>query len=990
MNSIFGMPMNAILYVLVSILAIAALWLVWVAWRRPVIFKLGVRNLPRRRAQTVLIVVGLMLSTMIISASLGVGDTLDRSVSTEVYDLVGHLDELVVYSQDEKGEAATVLNTTIDAGALPLVEDALRDDPNVDGIMPGLFSLLPVVNPASGQAEPEIGLVGWDPARIEQFGGLRDLDGEAINLSSLPPGAVVIGETTADDLEATVGDSLTIYYDNRPVRLTVAAIAPDSALTGAFGPELSGMVMALRQLQTLTGQQGALSLIAISNAGGVRDSLGGTDAVVAKLKVALVGQSLGYQAIKQELVDETEEQAEIFTSVFLVMGLFSISAGILLIVLIFTMLAAERRSEMGIARAIGTHRTQLVQEFVAEGTAYAVFAGLIGAALGVLASIGIALGLGALFGDEFQIEPYVRPRSLVVAYCLGMVITFIAVLGSSWRISRLNVVAAIRDIPEAAVVRRSRAALVWAALLTIFGSVMTVSGVSAGQGFAFYLGMSLLPFGIALALRYFGAPGRLVFTVAGLFLLTMWLLPEEPSKRLFGSYDTGIEMFFLSGIFMVLAATIVIIQNSSLLLAGVTRIGGLFRSQFPAVRTAIAYPAASRGRTGMTIAMFSLIVFSLVTMATLSRNFTDLFLGDEANAGWDVRADALTTNPIDDFTGELAANGVDTSTFTETASVTTPHLASQARLPGNAWKYAQVRGMDDAFVTQSELAFQQRAAGYETDADVIQALLTEPNVAVIDSFAVPGDSTFGQDPDLFMLDGLRGGDKSFEPITVEVADPDSATPARVRIIGVIDSKIGSLLGIYANQATVEAIYPDIQLVSYFIALSDPGQADSTAKEIEAALLQNGVQATSIQDELEEAQRQSTVFLYIFQGFMGLGLIVGIAAVGVIAFRMVVERRQQIGVLRAVGYQRSLVARSFLIETGYIVGLGVLSGTALALVLSRNLFGSEDFASASANFSIPWAIVLVIVVLTLVAALLMTWVPAQRAARIAPAEALRYE
>jgi putative ABC transport system permease protein len=111
---------------------------------------------------------------------------------------------------------------------------------------------------------------------------------------------------------------------------------------------------------------------------------------------------------------------------------------------------------------------------------------------------------------------------------------------------------------------------------------------------------------------------------------------------------------------------------------------------------------------------------------------------------------------------------------------------------------------------------------------------------------------------------------------------------------------------------------------------------------------------------------------------------------VIAFRMVVERRQQIGVLRAVGYQRSLVARSFLIETGYIVGLGVLSGTALALVLSRNLFGSEDFASASANFSIPWAIVLVIVVLTLVAALLMTWVPAQRAARIAPAEALRYE
>jgi len=200
---------------------------------------------------------------------------------------------------------------------------------------------------------------------------------------------------------------------------------------------------------------------------------------------------------------------------------------------------------------------------------------------------------------------------------------------------------------------------------------------------------------------------------------------------------------------------------------------------------------------------------------------------------------------------------------------------------------------------------------------------------------------------------------------------------------VIDSKIGSLFGIYASQTTVAAIYPAVQ----FVSLDDSGQADATTKEIEAALLENGVQATPIRCELEEAQGQSTAFLYVFEGFMALGLIVGIAAVGVIAFRTVVERRQQIGVLRALGYQRALVARSFLIETGYIVGLGVLSGTVLGLLLSRNLFGSGDFDAA---FSVPWPIVTAIVVLTMVSALLMTWIPARRAAGIAPAEALRYE
>ena len=75
----------------------------WVAWRRPVIFKLGIRNIPRRKAQTTLIVVGLMLSTLIISAALGTGDTLDHSMTADIYDNLGRVDELVVASSEVRG-----------------------------------------------------------------------------------------------------------------------------------------------------------------------------------------------------------------------------------------------------------------------------------------------------------------------------------------------------------------------------------------------------------------------------------------------------------------------------------------------------------------------------------------------------------------------------------------------------------------------------------------------------------------------------------------------------------------------------------------------------------------------------------------------------------------------------------------------------------------------------------------------------------------------
>jgi ABC-type antimicrobial peptide transport system permease subunit len=60
------------------------------------------------------------------------------------------------------------------------------------------------------------------------------------------------------------------------------------------------------------------------------------------------------------------------------------------------------------------------------------------------------------------------------------------------------------------------------------------------------------------------------------------------------------------------------------------------------------------------------------------------------------------------------------------------------------------------------------------------------------------------------------------------------------------------------------------------------------------------------------------------------------------------------------------------------------------MLARNVFTSDEWGSSSAPFVIPWVLILVIVVATVVAAELMAWIPARRAARIAPAEALRYE
>ncbi len=998
MNEVFGIPMNSIMIVLVATLGLCLLSVAWIAWRRPVIFKLGTRNIPRRKPQTLLIVVGLMLSTLIITAALGTGDTINQSITSDVYHNLGHIDELIVASQQTDATFDVSSSEPLNTDALSIVEGAASADSNVAGVLPLLESRVSTVNDTKQLAEPDVVLIGIDPTNLATFGGLTGIDGKPIDVGTLTPSDVVVSQKLADKINAQVGDEITVFVDDVSHQLNVVAIAKNTYLSGTrrslnTSIEYPGMAMSLMGAQAVTNQPDTITAIAVANTGGTHGGLKHGDAVTSSLRQALTGHGLGVTTIKQDRVDQATRISTAFSTIFVLLGMFSVMSGVLLIVLIFTMLASERRSEMGMERAIGTHRRQLIQQFVAEGSGYALGAGLVGAAMGVLAAIGIAVGMKAIFGQYAPIAPHVTLRSVVVAYALGTVITFLTVVISSWKISRLNIVAAVRDIPDVSSPTRKKSTLVWATLLLIGGALLTLMGSGGTNAAAFSAGMSLVPFGIALVLRFFGVPSRPIFSLVGTYLLAFWLLPQSTFNRLFGEYSFGLEMFFLAGIFLVVGATVIVVQNSDLLLMAISALGGLFRSKLPAIRTGVAYPGATRGRTGLTIAMFSLIIFSLVMMATMQENYNASVLGNESNAGWDVRADTLVANPPSDLQTTLQAQGVDTSDFTAVGTVTNPsEYASPVRVAGQQdWKIWPVKGVDQSFLDHSALIFGQRAEGYATDADVINALKTQPDVAVVDAFAVPQDGNVGENTNYLQLIGLKSTDKSFKPITVELSDARDGSVHPVTIIGVIDSKIGSLQGLYTNQRTVDAVYPMIAATSYYVALSNPNSASDVAKTIESTLLHSGFQATSIRDELKEAQRQENGFLYIIEGFMGLGLVVGMAAVGVIAFRSVVERRQQIGVLRALGYRREMVSLSFMVETAFVVGMGILTGVALGIELTRKLVHDPNQGfSADISFVIPWTIIVPIVILAILVSMLMTWIPARQASRIAPAEALRYE
>src|SRR5919206_4533545 len=103
MDTLFGIPTNQLTLVLLGVFAAGALILASLALRDRTSFRMAVRNIPRRKAQSALIVTGLMLATVLFSAAFTTGDTLTTSLRTQALENIGRVDVVVKAKQPASG-----------------------------------------------------------------------------------------------------------------------------------------------------------------------------------------------------------------------------------------------------------------------------------------------------------------------------------------------------------------------------------------------------------------------------------------------------------------------------------------------------------------------------------------------------------------------------------------------------------------------------------------------------------------------------------------------------------------------------------------------------------------------------------------------------------------------------------------------------------------------------------------------------------------------
>ena len=163
-----------------------------------------------------------------------------------------------------------------------------------------------------------------------------------------------------------------------------------------------------------------------------------------------------------------------------------------------------------------------------------------------------------------------------------------------------------------------------------------------------------------------------------------------------------------------------------------------------------------------------------------------------------------------------------------------------------------------------------------------------------------------------------------------VLERPGGAPIRMRLVAALEDSVFQSELIMGERA-FRRLFPGQE--GYRVFLLDVARRDEPAvvARLESTLADQGFDAATTRDRLAAYHRVENTYLSAFQALGGLGLVLGTVGLATVLLRNALERRREIGLLRALGYRPRHVSGMLLAENAALLGLGVGAGLASALL-----------------------------------------------------------
>ena len=225
--------------------------------------------------------------------------------------------------------------------------------------------------------------------------------------------------------------------------------------------------------------------------------------------------------------------------------------------------------------------------------------------------------------------------------------------------------------------------------------------------------------------------------------------------------------------------------------------------------------------------------------------------------------------------------------------------------------------------------------------------------------------------------------------TVKRVDYDSGESIHYRVVGFLANTIlqGSLV---MSERDFENAFPTSAGYQYFLirdSVKQPSPSDEAVTlpnaiaKLEDQYGDQGFDARSAPKLLANFMAVQNTYLSTFQTLGALGLLLGTFGLAAVQIRGVIERRKELGLMRAVGFSGGRLAKMILLENAWLLlmGLGVGIGAALFTTVPHWMVGTA---------SVPWADLAVMFAAIVLVGLIASWIGSRVIARLPLLDSLR--